>query len=755
MKKGLSDFLENPFFVWELSLLLNIIRTFATLPVCVEVRQNEDLQTNRTGPELTTKHKDMKKLFLLCIVCWIHGLYAAGNPAIYDSMQVIHNELHLDLLNFKKATLRGKADITVRSKREHLAYAPFLLLHMQIDSIQVNGRPVTTYQYNDTLLRIPLDDGLKRDEVARLSIAYHGRPVGRVFGGMLFSDSLQMAYTMGASLDDVPHSFGRAWFPAVDDFRSRSLFDLYIRTEQGKKAIASGLLRDTVPHKDGTTTWHWRVNQPIPDYLVALAIAPYEKIHYDYRQAGRTLPIDIYVLPDEVEAARETYAIVPKVLEILERYLGEYRFDRVGYVSVNSPGGAMEHVANISMPMHPQPDPAFQSIVIHELIHSWFGNRVTCATAQDMWLNEGLTTWLVEVVMEEVFSSEIAEDYRRSNQMIGAVLAPKFDKGYYALSRMPDAFTYSPTVYYKGAMVMHTLRRYLGDEVLFPALKKYLERYSFRSVTIPEFKAFLSAETGVDLKDCFELWIDQPGAPAFEIDSIRGTFTPAVVSASESGKEDRMTSVSGRYKGAVYIEQKGCPAFRPGRNVRLPVCFYDASGRQKQILDVSVTGSHTAVSFELPFEPAYGVVDTACDICKSSTLERLRIDTVRTYSAPACMASIHCEAVSDPADLYMEFYGVAPDPVKNGSSWQLSDTHYWRLSGVLPATCRLTGDFALDRDFWDATLLSGKPKEIIVLYRGEAADDWREIRTVPFTDHVHRITVEHLMTGEYCLAVRK
>lgn len=690
------------------------------------------------------------------MLCWGQWIQAADEYSLYDTIQVIHNQLHIDLPNLEEQTLRGRAEVTVCSKQAQLTYAPFLLLQMQIDSVQVNGTTVDGYQYNDTLLRIPLPSPLSEGEKARLSIAYHGMPFSSSFGGMVFTDSLQMAHTMGVSLDEVPHSFGRSWFPAIDDFRSRSTFDLYIRTGEGKKAVASGLLIDTKPAEDGTTTWHWRVNQPIPDYLVSFAVAPYEKIHFDYIQADRTLPIDIYVLPDEVEEAKQTYAIVPKVLEVMEKHFGPYLFDRVGYVSVNSTGGAMEHVANIAMPRHPRPVVAYQIYVIHELIHSWFGNRVTCATAEDMWLNEGVTSFLEEVLLEELFSPETARRYARINHPIAVLEEPRYDKTWYPLSQVPPAFTYSSTVYYKGARVMHSLRKYLGDDLLFSALKNYLDTYTFRSVTTGEFENFLSAATGKNLTDFFDLWVNQPGFPAFEIDSVKGVYQPGSVDSRTN------TFQPACYKGKVYIEQKLCGAPEYGRNILLPVTFYDRSGRQNYSTCIPVSGNHTVASVEMPFEPSYGLVDPNYDLCKASTLEQLRIDTLRTYSIPACKVSLVCESLPSPTDLNVEFYAVAPDPVKAASGslqpehpWRLSATHYWRFTGNLSPAIRLAGRFAVDKTYWDKDLCSDSSKDLLVLYRSDPAADWQLVRSFPPEEAGEQVAVNHLKTGEYCLAVCK
>lgn len=639
---------------------------------------------------------------------------AAAPYALYDTLEVLHNTLRMDIRRFGEKRLDGAAEITIRSKQDALAFAPLLLLHMQIDSIRVNGRPVGHYQYNDTLLRIPLDRPLSKGMEAKLFVAYHGRPVSAPFGGFVFSDSLRHAHNMGVSIHDNPHSFGRSWFPAVDDFRSRAPFDLYLRVDSALKGIAGGTLQSVRPAPEGTAVWHWRIRQPIPDYLVGVAVGPYEKISYPYTStSGRPLPVDIYVFPEEAEAARETYAFLPRALEILENHFGPYGFDRVGYVSVDRRGGAMEHVGNISMPRGPKPTVGYRTLAIHELIHGWFGNRVTCRTAGDMFLNEGITNFGPELVLEKLYGPEEAARYVRQNQLSALLMAPRHEKGYLALAAVPDAYTYGTTVYDKGAMAMHTLRRYLGDEKLMPALEAYLEAYACRTATVAEFQDFMTRSTGVDLADFFDLWVNQPGFTAFEIDSIRATAAP------------------GGYQATVYIEQKRCHAPAFGRNVRLPLTFYDAGGLRAEQREAIVSGSHASATFTLPFRPAFGLVDPGYALCKASLYEAYPADTAGRHTRLARYGGVDvvADSLAAPVSLHLEYYRVAPDPLKNRSDYRLCDTHYWRVAGLIPEAARLRGRFPVATEGPGADWLhhGGEVSEVCLMYRPGASQDWRPV----------------------------
>lgn len=674
----------------------------------------------------------MKK-FLFLFLFAVQFLHAANDYKIYDTLRVNHNTIRLDILDFKNQVISGEAEISLESKMDDLRYVPILLQDMRIDRVSINGKAVKGFQYDSTLLRIPVATPLREGEKALLSIKYHGKPAGSDFGGLVIKDSLRSAHNMGASLEEIPHSYGRGWFPATDDFRSRSTFDLYYRVSSDLKAISTGILQDTVSNGDGTTTWHWRVNHAIPDYLVAIAVGDYEKIHYDYRQSSRDLPIDVYVFPNEVKEAKETYAIVPKVLEVMEKYFGEMIFDRVGYVSVNGTHGAMEHVNNISMPPRPVPTPEYQSYIIHELIHSWFGNRVTCATAEDMWLNEGITSFVTGMVMEELYPADIAMQYWKDCQATALILSPMYEGGYLPLYPMPQAFTYGPTVYMKGAMLISTLKEYLGDDVLYPALKKYLEAYSLKHVTTKEFETFMSQATGRDLSGFFEQWIYRPGFMGFEIDSLKGSYD------------------GNTYKGTLFIEQKLCGTTSYGEDVKVPVTFFDKEGVKRENVEVEISGAQAKADIRLPFDPSFGVVDADYRICKASIFEPVRIDSVGVYAQRYSKATLRCKSMDKPFTVYMEYYQIAPDAMKASSDIRLYPNCYWRLNGEFPAA-ELSGQFQVNptEEVFAALKESGKP--VLVLYRPSPAEDWTEIASVSFADlEKSGVAVDSLRSGEYCL----
>ena len=466
------------------------------------------------------QNKMTKKIFHIILLC-ITASYitAAGkerksaNPA--TSIRVSHTSLRLDVRDFATHTLWGKATLTIHAKEDGISIIPLQLLCLNIDSVWIGNAPSSDYNYNDSTVIITLPHPMTMADSTDVTIAYHGTPHVETFGGFGFYDAERMAHNMGVSFNDRPHNYGKSWFPCIDDFCSRSTFDGYYQTSLDRKAIGNGLLMscDTITESiisgaktDSSLVWHWRLNQPIPDYLCNVAVGDYEKVHCEYSNGNRTIPIDAYVTPDETEGMKEALACISSALAVMERHFGPYVWDRVGYVTVNSPSGAMEHATNISIPRHPSSSAEYTEILIHELIHHWFGDLVTCKTAGDMWLNEGITSYMVELVAEEGDTPLDLKEYQAYLDS-WQYSTPVGSAEYHALTDMPEDLTYGDITYLKGGWVMRQLRHELGDELFFKAMKQYTHDFAFRNASCKDFKESIEKSTGRKLTSFFQKYI--------------------------------------------------------------------------------------------------------------------------------------------------------------------------------------------------------------------------------------------------------
>ena len=144
---------------------------------------------------------------------------------------------------------------------------------MNVDSVKYNGL-IHSFRYNDTLLIITLPNVVGRADTIDITIFYHGSPIAdSQWGGFIFSG--ETAYNLGVAFESVPHCFGRVWFPCIDDFKDRSVYNCRITTTDDKMAVCGGTLITSVDNGNGTKTWHWKLSSPIPTYLASVAVSKY------------------------------------------------------------------------------------------------------------------------------------------------------------------------------------------------------------------------------------------------------------------------------------------------------------------------------------------------------------------------------------------------------------------------------------------------------------------------------------------------
>lgn len=434
-----------------------------------------------------------------------------AQESIYEKIAIDHHRISIDITDFENGILRGHADLDVRSRQKKERTMSLNLLNMEVDSVWAGGKllPSSSFTYDGSVLEISLPKALKSRKAMSIGIAYHGKPLSRRFGGFSWYPEQKMAHNMGVSINDVPHSYAKSWYPSVDDFRAKSSYEMSYRVPDGLMAVGNGLMTDFKDLPDDSCVWTWTLSQAVPDYLINVAVGDYKLVHFDHHSInGKTIPVDIYVTPDEYEEAVESFSIIPAVLASVESHFGAYAFDRAGFVTVNTTGGAMEHVTNISMPRRPRATDSYRELAIHELIHSWFGNLVTCETPGDMWLNEGITSYVVEVVLEDlirdgILKAEQLSKYQRDLDRAAMSIA-KDNPRYHPLADTPENDTYGTLVYKKGAWVTRQLRQFLGDELFFKGMHQYVKEFSFDNATTEEFKASMERSTGKDLTAFFE-----------------------------------------------------------------------------------------------------------------------------------------------------------------------------------------------------------------------------------------------------------
>ena len=693
----------------------------------------------------------MKQTILFVLLTFFFQLYGRNtvlaqfsqkenlSTALYsDTLGAIHYDIHLTDINLTNKTIKGYSEAKLVSRISSLSFVKLELASLTVDSVFLGNIRTGEFTYASNRIVIKLSKPLNKGDSILARIYYHGHPFvdASRWGGFHFQGDY--ALNLGVGFQSTPHNLGKAWFPCIDDFHDRALYDVYLTVSNDKKAISGGRLIEVIPSIDYTSTWHWKTYYTLPTYLISATTGKYELITDTFLGQQAQIPITYYCRPTDIEKTPATFINLKRILTVFESHFGPYPFERVGYTA--SPGGlgAMEHASNITYPFSGWTGSTDNEWwYAHELSHMWFGDEVTCASAEDMWLNEGWAVWCESLYREGIYGKQAYRDNMRSKLKDVLQSAHIVDGGYYAVYGIPQTITYGTTVYQKGGQVAHTLRGYMGDSLFFNGVKAYLKKYAYNYASTFDLRNFLSAYSGIDLSPFFDAWVFSPGFPHFSIDSIVS-----------------VRSVNG-YDVTVYVRQKLKGRSQYANANHLEITFMDSKWHKitDTIVFSGVTGSKT---FHIPFKPVTAMIDPDEKISDATTDFARTLKEKGEYDYPETFCKVFIDQISDSAMVRITHNWVAPDSIKLlHPGLRISDSHYWTVEGLFPPGFKARGKFIYNSaSGLDNTLMTNSNDSIVMLYRTGAGHPWQGTAFKRKGSwHSGTITVETLQPGEYSLAV--
>lgn len=677
--------------------------------------------------------------FLACLLMFASS-YAQDRT---DSLHIAHYDINLNITDFTGHTIHGYADLTAVPKVDNLPYIDLDLKSLVVDSVLIDDIPVQSFTHEGTLVRIPLQEPSNQGDTMNVRVYYGGVPgADALFGGFYFSG--EYCYNIGVGFRDVPHNFGRGWYPCLDFFTDKSTYTFNIETEVGKRAVCGGYLGDSIVTESNTVIWQWHLDEPVPTYLTSVAVGNY--MHYSDTVQGmeKVIPIDIYTYPEHFNRIPVNFAHLKDAIRIYEMRYGPYPWNRVGYVGVPFLAGAMEHVTNIAYPNFAITGNAtYESMYMHELSHMWFGDLVTCQRAEEMWLNEGFANYSEFVAAEILYPSDDPETdgYKagiRDQHRKVLKNAHVDDGGYWALDQIPQNVTYGTTTYEKGGIVAHTLRKYMGDSIFFESLRAYLTEFQYGNASSQQFFDFMSERSGQNLQDFFEGWVHQPGFLHFSVDSVLPTGT------------------EGEYR--FYVRQKLSHATNFANGNRIDITFFSNDNRQFTVGQFAFDGEFGEGVVSLPFEPSFAIVDLDEKLADAIVDYNTLVTSTGTKSMDEANVRVIVTTLSDTVFLRVEDNYVAPDPLKtpNENITTLSSSHYWRIeatpNGITEGRIRFaarTNSSGIDYELYNGH----NANELVLLYRRNPSEDWQVVHSNKTTSSGYIYFVTDFRVGEFTLAI--
>lgn len=440
----------------------------------------------------------------------IQNLRVNPNTLNYD---VTYHELRFTVdPNNTTPFISGVVKTTFRALANMNSVTFDMATALTVSSVTMNSVSLTFNQSNYEL-NITLPSTLTAGNNATVIITYAGSPP-QAEGA--FTRSLHSGTPIIFTLSEP---FGaRDWWPCKQDLNDKiDSFDIYITCPSAYIGVSNGLLQSQTTI-GGNTTRHFRHNYPIPAYLISLNVTNY--VTYNIQAGlGTTqnpfFPINNYLYPESNTAAVQTAInqTVP-VMNVFEQIFGfyPYRNEQYGHVQFGWNGG-MEHTTMSSMGSWGR------SLIAHELAHQWFGNKITCGTWRDIWLNEGFAEYLAGLVVENLDGVPNFVSWKDSkiNSITSATNGAVYLTEAEALS-VSRIFS-SRLTYNKGSMVVHMLRWKMGDANFYQAIQNYLNdsnlAYGYAITT--DLKAHLEAVHGSNLDEFFNDWVYNQGYPTYTI----------------------------------------------------------------------------------------------------------------------------------------------------------------------------------------------------------------------------------------------
>lgn len=375
-------------------------------------------------------------------------------------------------------------------------------LGLTIDSIQVNGQPAGFRRAGSELTLLPASP-LANAQPFTVTVAYHGQPtpiandpaVPRSYGPVGW-----LRFNPGVFVISQPGG-AMTWYPVNNHPSDKATYAFIITVAKPYVAAANGSLLAKIDNGP-SRTYRWVEKRPMASYLATLAIANFEVVT---GEGPNGLPIRYYLPPDAPQPVAEALAETPAMLRFFTEMLGPYPFETYGLAVI---GDERVRIGLEAQTLTLLPVQRVAAEHLHELAHQWFGNSVTPATWQDIWLNEGFATysewlWVEHTQGRAAFEALVRAQYLRMAQ---AKMWPP--------AQPPADQLFGPPIYIRGAWSLHALRLRLGDDVFFALLRAWVTRYQYGNASTADFMALAEEVSGQPLADFFQTWLYTAAVPS-------------------------------------------------------------------------------------------------------------------------------------------------------------------------------------------------------------------------------------------------
>jgi len=389
--------------------------------------------------------------------------------------------------------------------------------NMVVSEVMQRGSSLTFTQNSDDEVVITLPVTQNIGVLDSLTVSYSGNPISSGFGSFE-----QSSHNGDPIIWTLSEPFGaKGWWPCKQDLNDKiDEIDMYVTTPQFNPSgeeyfLASNGLEQSQVVNGANKTTHFNHQYAIPAYLIAIAVTNYEIYSHTVANNGNPFEVVNFVYPEDISYAQASTPVTVDLINLYADLFEEYPYsnEKYGHAQFGW-GGGMEHTTMTFM------GGFSRGLIAHELAHQWFGDKVTCGSWQDIWLNEGFATYLTGLSIKNLDGEASFKSWRldkissATSSTSGSVYVPAQDT-----TDVGRIFS-SRLSYNKPSMVLHMLNRQLGEAVFFQGVQEYLAdpNFAYGYAKTPDFQAKMEAVSGEDLTEFFNDWIYGQGYPSYTVE---------------------------------------------------------------------------------------------------------------------------------------------------------------------------------------------------------------------------------------------
>jgi aminopeptidase N len=426
--------------------------------------------------------------------------------------------------------ISGKVTTTFTAVSDLSTVTFDLTNQLTVSYVTLNSLPLPFVQNVNNELVVTLPSVLNSGTSATVMITYSGVPAN---GDEAFNTSI---HNGSPALYTLSEPYGaKDWWPCKQDLNDKvDAIDVYITAPSEYVSVANGI-EPSPPVINGVNkTTHFHHGYPIPAYLIAIAVTNYSV----YNQTGGTVPnqypIINYIYPETLPSVQTQLDQTPLILNLYESLFEIYPFhnEKYGHAQMKDGIGGMEHTTVSFMSSFDR------GLVAHEMAHQWFGDKITCGSWKDIWLNEGFASYVAALVIEN-FNGQSAF-VKEKTRMINSITTQTNGAVYLTDVELTDISRIfnSRLTYNKGAMVLNMLRFKMGDALFFQGVKNYLKdtNLAYKYAKTLDLQAHLEAVYGSSLTEFFNDWVYNQGYPIYTISAqnIEGGQAKFIINQTQS-----------------------------------------------------------------------------------------------------------------------------------------------------------------------------------------------------------------------------